>query len=331
MQRGLDMGLGIQPIRRRLLLAGLTAAALAPVAARAQGNGGTARPIRLVVSATSGGDVLARQLAVQLGQQLGVPVVVEPRAGVVGTESVARAAPDGHTLLLAHTGTLALQAAAAGRPATAKGGDFVALGAVASLPLVLLVPAASPMHSVADLLLHARFGSQRLAYASTGTASVGHLAGELLQESAGMKLQHVPYKGQAQALTELLSAQVDLMFSPLPAALPQIEGGKLRALAVTGARRSAVLSSVPTLAEAGVKGYDCAPMFSVLAPRATPADVAAPLSAALAKVMDSAPLRDALRQEGAEAAPASGDVNVQLQAESEKWGKLLAKAGVRPE
>lgn len=323
------MGLGIQPRRRRFLQASL-AAALLPLAARAQGSGAT-RPIRLVVTATSGGDVLARQLAAQLGQQLGVPVVVEPRAGVVGTESVARAAPDGHTLLLAHTGTLALQAAAAGRPATAKGGDFVALGTVASLPLVLLVPASSPMHSVADLLLHARFGSQRLAYASTGTASVGHLAGELLQESAGVKLQHVPYKGQAQALTELLSAQVDLMFSPLPAALAQIEGGKLRALAVTGARRSAALSSVPTLAEAGVKGYDCAPVFSLLAPRATLADVAAPLSAALAKVMDSAPLRDALRQEGAEAAPASGDVNAQLQAESDKWGKLLAKAGVRPE
>ena len=323
------MGLGIQPTRRRFLRASL-AVALLPVAARAQGSGAS-RSIRLVVTATGGADALARQLAAQLGQQLGAPVVVEPRAGVVGMESVARAAPDGHTLLLAHTGTLALQAAAAGRPATARGGDFVALGAVASLPMVVLVPASSPIHSVADLLMHARFGSQRLAYASAGTASAGHLAGELLQELTGVRLQHVPYKGQAQALTELLSAQVDLMFSALPAALPQIESGKLRALAVTSARRSAALPAIPTLAEGGVKGYDCAPVYGLLAPRATPADVAAPLSAALHKAMDSAPLRDVLRQEGAEAAAAGADVNAQLQAESEKWGRLLAKAGVRPE
>ncbi len=320
------MRLGIQPSRRRFLLAGL-AVGLAP--AFAQGSGAT-RSIRLVVTGT-GVDTLARQLAALLSQQLGVPVVVEPRAGVVGMESVARAAPDGHTLLLAQTGTLALQAAAAGRPATARGGDFQALGAVASLPLVLVVPSSSPIHSVADLLMHARFGAQRLAYASTGTASASHLAGELLQELAGMKLQHVPYKGQAPALTELLSGQVDLMFSALPAALPQIESGRLRALAVTGARRSAALPGSPTLAEAGVKGYECAPVFGLLVPRGTPADVAAPLTAALGKVMDSAPLREALRQEGAEVAPAAADVNAQLQAESEKWGRLLAKAGVRPE
>jgi tripartite-type tricarboxylate transporter receptor subunit TctC len=321
------MRLGIQPSRRRFLLAGL-AVGFAP--AFAQGSGAT-RSIRLVVTATGGGDALARQLAALLSQQLGLPVVVEPRAGVVGMESVARAAPDGHTLLLAHTGTLALQASAAGRPATARGGDFQALGAVASLPLVLVVPSSSPIHSVADLLMHARFGAQRLAYASTGTASASHLAGELLQELAGMKLQHVPYKGQAPALTELLSGQVDLMFSALPAALPQIENGRLRALAVTGARRSAALPASPTLAEAGVKGYECAPVFGLLAPRGTPADVAAPLTAALGKVMDSAPLREALRQEGAEVVPSGADVNAQLQAESEKWGRLLAKAGVRPE
>jgi tripartite-type tricarboxylate transporter receptor subunit TctC len=326
------MGLGFQPSRRRLLLAGM-AAVLPPVSVQAQGGAqgaGAARTIRLVVTA-SGGDALARLLASQLSQQLGTPVVVEPRAGVVGVESVARSAPDGHTLLLAHTGTLALQAVAGPRPPGQRGSDFTTLGPVASLPQVLLVPAASPMHNVPDLLMHARFGSQRLAYGSTGAGSAGHLAGELLQEMASLKMQHVPYKGAAQVLTDLLSGQVDLMFAALPQVLPQLESGRVRALAVTGARRSAALPGSPTLAEAGVKGYECAPVYGLLVPRATPADVAAPLGAALGKVLESASMRDALRQEGAETLAANTDFQALLQTEIDRWSRLLAKAGMRPE
>lgn len=326
------MRLGIQPSRRRLLLAAMAAVLpLPPAYAQGGTQGGTAsRAIRLVVTA-SGGDALARQLAAQLSQQLGTPVVVEPRAGVVGMESVARAAPDGHTLLLAHTGSLALQALGGPRATAPRGGDFTALGLVASLPQVLLVPAASPIHTVPDLLLHARFGSQRLAFASSGTGSAGHLAGELLQELASLKLQHVPYKGTAQALTDLLSGQVDLMFGALPQALPQLESGRVRALAVTGARRSPALPGSPTLAEAGVKGYECAPVYGLLVPRGTPADVAAPLGVALAKALESAPLREALRQEGAEVLSGGTDFQALLQAELDKWSRLLTKAGVRPE
>ena len=323
------MRLGFQPSRRRLLRGGL-AVALAPSLSRAQGAA-VARPIRLVVTSIGGGEVLGRALAAPLSQQLGVPVVVELRAGLVGVESVARAAPDGHTLLLAHTGTLALQAASSPRPAPSRGSDFVALGPVASQPLVLLVAASSPIQNVPELLMHARFGSARLAYGSTGVGSAGHLAGELLQELAGVKLQHVPYKGLAPALTELLSGQVDLMFSTLPPLQSQLDGGKLRALAVTGARRNPALPGCPTLAEAGLKGYECAPVYGLLAQRGTPADVAAPLSAALGKALESTPLREALRQEGAEALAAGTDFHAQLQAELDKWSRLLAKAGVRPE
>ncbi|NML14541.1 Bug family tripartite tricarboxylate transporter substrate binding protein [Azohydromonas caseinilytica] len=322
------MGLGIQPARRRLLQAGLAALLPLPALSSAQGAAAS-RTIRLVVTTTGSGEALARALAGQLSQQLGVPVVVEPRAGAVGLESVARAAPDGHTLLLAHSGTLAMQAVAAGRGST-RSGDFVALGPVASQPLVLLVPAASPIHNVPDLLMHARFGSVRLAYASTGVGSAGHLAGELLQELAGVKLQHVPYKGLAPALTELLSGQVDLMFSALPPVLPQLESGRLRALGVTGARRSAALPGSPTLAEAGIKGYECAPAYGLLAPRGTPPEITAPLSAALAKALDNSAVREALRQEGAELLSTT-DFTALLQAESEKWGRLLPKPGLRPE
>jgi tripartite-type tricarboxylate transporter receptor subunit TctC len=323
------MRLGLQPSRRWFLRAAL-AGALAPSLSRAQGAA-AARTVRLVVTSTGSGETLGRALAAQLSQQLGQPVVVELRAGLVGVESVARAVPDGHTLLLAHTGTLALQAATSARPAPSRGSDFVALGPVASQPLVLLVPAASPMHNVPDLLMHARFGSARLAYGSTGVGSAGHLAGELLQELTGGKLQHVPYKGLAPALTELLSGQVDLMFSPLPAVQAQLDGGKLRALAVTGARRNPVLPNSPTLAEAGLKGYECAPTYGLLAQRGTPSDVAAPLSAALAKALESVPLREALRQEGAEPLAAGTDFHALMQAELDKWSRLLAKAGVRPE
>jgi tripartite-type tricarboxylate transporter receptor subunit TctC len=323
------MTLGFQPSRRRLLGMGL-AAMLAPSLSRAQGAG-AARPIRLVVTSTGSGETLGRALATQLSQQLGTPVVVELRAGLVGVESVARAAPDGHTLLLAHTGTLALQAASSSRPAASRGSDFVALGPVASQPLVLLVPAASPIQNVADLLMHARFGAARLAYGSTGVGSAGHLAGELLQELAGGKLQHVPYKGLAPALTELLSGQVDLLFSPLPPVQAQLDGGKLRALAVTGARRSPALPGCPTLAEAGLKGFECAPVYGLLAQRGTPSELAAPLGTALAKALESAPLREALRQEGAEPLAAGADFHALLQVELDKWSRLLAKAGVRPE
>ncbi|WP_157264691.1 Bug family tripartite tricarboxylate transporter substrate binding protein [Azohydromonas aeria] len=329
------MGLGYQPSRRRLLLGSMAAVLpLTGLCAQAQGGSGAApRPIRLVVSSSGSAEALARALAAPLGQQLGAPVVVEPRAGVVGMESVARAAPDGHTLLLAHSGSLALQAVVGTRtaPAGGRGSDFVALGAVASQPHVLLVPASSPVHNLSELLLHARFGAARLAYASTGVGSAGHVAGELLQELAGVKLQHVPYKGPAQALTDLLSGQVDLMFGTLPQALSQVEGGRLRALAVTGARRSAALPNTPTLAEAGVKGYDCAPAYALLVPRGTPADVAAPLSAALGKALESAALREVLKQEGAEPLAPSTDLNALLQAETERWSRLLVKAGVRPE
>ncbi len=321
---------------RRAVLAALSLA-LAPAAFAQAATLAPDRPVRIVVPFAPGGgnDVFARQLGLRLAEALGRQVLIDNRpggGGIVGTDAVAKAAPDGHTLLLGHTGTLAINPALHPKlPYDAQAG-FAAVGPLAQAPLVLVVSAASPARTLAELLARAKSAPGRVSFASSGNGTGGHLAAELLEERSGAKLLHVPYKGTAPALADVLGGQVDAMFSVVPPALAHVEGGRLRALAVTGARRSPRLPQVPTVAEGGYPGYESTLAYGLVAPKGTPEPVLKALGAALAKAVESPQLREALRAEGAEPlAGSAADFAALMRAESEKWGRLIRAADIRAE
>ena len=324
-------------MRRRLFMAG--AAGLAtlggPLRALAQLPAG--KPVKIIVPFAPGGgnDVFARQLATQLTTLLGVQVLVDNRpgaGGTVGTDAAAKSAADGSTLLLGHTGTLAINPVLYPKLPYDARNAFVPVAPLASAPLVLVVPAVSPIRTLADLLASAKASPGKLAFASSGNGTGGHLAGELLEEVAGIQLLHVPYKGTAPALTDVLGGQVDLMFSVIPSALPHIDAGKLRAIGITGARRSPRLPDVPTVAEGGLKGYESSLAYGLVAPRGTPDAVLKTLSQAVAKATESPALREAFKAEGAEPlAGSAADFQALMQTESDKWGRVIRQAGIKPE
>lgn len=324
-------------MRRRAFMAGAAGLATlgAPLRALAQLPAG--KPVKIIVPFAPGGgnDVFARQLATQLTTLLGVQVLVDNRpgaGGTVGTDAAAKSPADGSTLLLGHTGTLAINPVLYPKLPYDARNAFVPVAPLASAPLVLVVPAVSPIRTLADLLARAKAAPGKLAFASSGNGTGGHLAGELLEEVAGIKMLHVPYKGTAPALTDLLGGQVDLMFSVIPSALPHIDAGKLRAIGITGARRSPRLPDVPTVAEGGLKGYESSLAYGLMAPRGTPEAALKTLGDAVAKATESTALREAFKAEGAEPLPGSAaDFQALMQAESDKWGRVIRQAGIKPE
>ena len=324
-------------MRRRLFMAGAAGLATlgAPLRALAQLPAG--KPVRIIVPFAPGGgnDVFARQLATQLTTLLGVQVLVDNRpgaGGTVGTDAAAKSPADGSTLLLGHTGTLAINPVLYPKLPYDARNAFVPVAPLASAPLVLVVPAVSPIRTLADLLARAKAAPGKLAFASSGNGTGGHLAGELLEEVAGIQLLHVPYKGTAPALTDVLGGQVDLMFSVIPSALPHIDAGKLRAIGITGARRSPRLPDVPTVAEGGLKGYESSLAYGLVAPRGTPDAVIKSLGQAVAKATESPALREAFKAEGAEPLAGSApDFQALMQTESDKWGRVIRQAGIKPE
>jgi len=324
-------------MRRRLFMAGAAGLATlgAPLRTLAQLPAG--KPVKIIVPFAPGGgnDVFARQLATQLTTLLGVQVLVDNRpgaGGTVGTDAAAKSPADGGTLLLGHTGTLAINPVLYPKLPYDARNAFVPVAPLASAPLVLVVPAVSPIRTLADLLARAKAAPGKLAFASSGNGTGGHLAGELLEEVAGIQLLHVPYKGTAPALTDVLGGQVDLMFSVIPSALPHIDAGKLRAIGITGARRSPRLPDVPTVAEGGLKGYESSLAYGLVAPRGTPDAVIKSLGQAVAKATESPALREAFKAEGAEPLAGSApDFQALMQTESDKWGRVIRQAGIKPE
>ena len=296
-----------------------------------------ARLVKIVVPFAPGGgnDVFARHLAGKMSEVLKQQVIVENRAGAggtIGSDLVAKAAPDGYTLLLGHTGTLAINPALYPRlPYDAKNA-FVAVGPLASAPLVLVVPSASKFQSLQDVVAAAKAAPGKLTFASSGSGTGGHLAGKLLEQGAGITLLHVPYRGTAPALNDVLGGQVDMMFSVIPPAMAQVDAGRLRAIAVTGSRRNERLPKVPTVAEAGIKDYESTLAYGLVAPKGTPPQVLKTLGAAMAASVDSPKLREAFRQEGAEPMTGSAqEFEALIQAESQKYSKLIQEAGIQVE
>ncbi|MDQ0014228.1 tripartite-type tricarboxylate transporter receptor subunit TctC [Variovorax boronicumulans] len=318
-------------LARRELLLGLLAAAGLPAHAQAD-----ARPIRIVVPFAAGGgnDVFARQMAKGLGELRKSGVIVDNKPGAggnLGTEQVVRSTPDGSTLLLGHTGTVSIN------PALYKGlrfdarKDLVPVAMFASSALVLVVPAASKVRSVADLVAEARARPGMLDYASSGSGTGGHLTGELFAQRTGTRLNHIPYKGTNPALTDLTGGQVQMMFSVIPPALALVKGGRLRAIAVTGDKRLPSLPDVPTVAESGLRelaGFESTLTYGLLAPRGTPDALVKELSAQMLKVAGEKEFQSRLDVEGA--VPLLGgpaEYAALISRESEKWAAIVKSSG----
>jgi len=310
-------------------------AVLALLATGAWGQAYPAKPIRLVVPFPAGGttDILARAVGQKLTEAWGQPVVVDNRPGAggnIGAELVAKAAPDGYTLLMGTVGTHAINASLYAKMPYDHIKDFAPVILVAGVPNVLVVNPAVPVNSVQELIAYAKANPGRLNFASSGSGTSIHLSGELFKVMAGVQMTHIPYKGSAPALQDLIGGQVQLMFDNLPSALPQIKGGKLRALAVTSAARAAALPDVPTVAEAGLPGFEASSWFGVLAPAGTPVAIIARLNAEIAKWLASPEAREKLASQGANAAGGSPeDFAKHIAAETAKWQKVVKESGAK--
>ena len=320
--------------QRRILLACTALASMASFNAIAQ-TAWPDKPIRFVVPYTPGGgtDTVTRHIAEKITQDTKWAFIVDNKpggGGNIGLDLVAKAKPDGYTLGMGQTANLAINPAALPNMPFDPAKDLVPVALVAEVPTVLVVRADSPWKSLADMVRAARAkpGETRQALASTGT--VGHLAGEMLAKKAGVKVLNVPYKGAAPALTDLLGGQTDYMFATPQAVLGMLQGGKLRALAVTSAKRVAALSTVPTVAEQGYKGFEAVDWKVIVAPAGTPPDIVKRLNAAVAKALTQPALLAKLADEGS--SPMSGspeEVAKYIKAEQAEWGALIREAGIR--
>lgn len=292
------------------------------------------KPIRIVVPVPPGGanDTLTRVVAPKLSEQLRQPVVIENRPGgntTIGTAVVAKAAPDGYTLLMApsaHTVNATLYSSLPYDPIR----DFTPVAGIAAAPLLLAVHPSLPVKSVKELIALARSRPGELNYASPGTGTSGHLAGELFKSVTGLKIVHIPYKGGGPATTDLVGGHVLMMFPTVQAAMSYVTAGKLRALAVTGLKRSALAPELPTMAEAGLPGVEVGSWFAVLGPAGVHRDVVSKLHSELTKVLNLPDVAERLRALGYESFYMPPDqLAAFLKADLAKWTKVVRQAGIR--
>jgi tripartite-type tricarboxylate transporter receptor subunit TctC len=276
---------------------------------------------------------MARIVGEDLGKVLGQRVVVENKGGaggVLGTASVARAEPDGYTLLLGHTGTLGINPHLYKNVTYDPRKDFAPVGQVARIPLVMVVNPSLPAKSVKEFISHAKERPGELDYASSGVGTGSHLAAELFASRAGIKMTHVPYRGTAPSITDLIGGRVDASFSVASSVASQVEGGNLRALAVTSATRSPTMPSVPTMAEEGLPGFEAVLNYGILAPAGTPPEIVKLLSTKLQSVLTSEDMKRRLGADSAEAAPSSPEAYQALIADDlNKWGEAARSSGAK--
>jgi len=293
------------------------------------------RPLRLVVPFTPGGstDILARALGQALAESLGQPVVIENKpgaGGAIGAEAVARAQPDGYTLLMGHIGTLAVNPSLYPKLGYRPLEDFATVALVADVPNVLAVFPGLPVKSVAELVALARAKPGALGYASGGAGSAAHLAGASFALATRTELLHVPYRGTAPALTDLIGGQVAMTMTGLPPLQPHLKSGALRALGVAARARLPQLPELPTVAEAGVAGFEATQWYGVVVPARTPRPIVEMLAAQVLKALDGPALRRRLEDEGA-APNALGPepFRALIRAEIERWAKVVKEADIR--
>lgn len=309
----------------------LAFAALALVVSGAGAQDFPTRPVKILVPQTPGGasDALARILAQKLSEKWGQPVVVENRAGAggnVGMEVVANAPADGYTLLMSYVGTHAINGALYKKLPFDPEKDFAPVATLATLPFVMVAKAGAPFKTVPDVVAAARKGP--LTYGSAGNGSVNHLVGEMFNTAASVKLTHVPYRGAAPAMQDLMGGQINLVFTSLPSVAGAIRNGTLQPIAVTSAKRAASFSNIPTIAEAGYKDFDVNPWFGLFAPARVPAGIVQKINADVNDVVKSRDVADKFAAQGAEPYLSTPqEFAAVLKADIDKWGRVVKASG----
>ena len=291
------------------------------------------KPIKLIVPWPPGGgaDVVSRLLSKAVGDDLGTQLIIDNRggaAGNIGATAAARSAPDGYTIVFAYSGTHSINRHLY-KTMPFEESDFAPLVFVASVPQLLTVRVDSPYKSVADVIAAAKANPGKLTYGSSGNGAINHLAGQMFADMAGVKLQHVPYKGGAPATNAILSGEIDLIFGEPAPLLPHVKGGKLRALAVTSAKRSPGVPDLPTIAEVAVPGYEVTSWNGFLVPAGTPAAAIKRLNASFNKVLADPAMRERLIQMGYEPVGGAPELfSKHIAEETKKWGPVIKGSGL---
>jgi tripartite-type tricarboxylate transporter receptor subunit TctC len=294
-----------------------------------------ARPVRIIVGYPSGGsnDILARLMAQWLSERMGQQFVIENRPGAgsnIATEAVVRAAPDGYTLLMVSTANMS-NAALYEKLNYNFIRDIAPVAGVMRVPLVMEVNLSVPAHTIPEFIAHAKANPGKINFASGGIGTSIHLSGELFKMMAGIDMQHVPYRGNGPALTDLLGGQIQIMFDTMPQAIGYVRAGKLRALAVTTAARSEVLPDIPTVGET-VPGYEASSLYGVAAPRNTPAEIVDKLNREINAALADPAMKTRLADLGGIVLTGSpADFARLIAAETEKWGKVVKLSGAKPD
>lgn len=324
------------PASRRALL-GFTAASLVLLGGKAvmAAEAYPSKPVKVIVpfAAGGGGDTLARLMLSRVAQELGQPFVFENLAGAggnIGSQAVTRAAADGYTLLYGTNGTFAINHALYKNAGFDPLKDLAPVSQLSRLAAVVVVRNALPAKTMPELLKLIRSEPGKLTFASAGNGTTSHLAGEILKSSAHLDMVHVPYRGGAPAMNDLLAGQVDMMIEVMPNAAPQLKSGRIRGLAVSTASRVASLPELPTIAESGVPGFDVSAWDALVAPAGTPAPVVARLNAAVQKALADPELRRQLQERGAEAAPGTPEaLSGFIRTELKRWGDAVRRSGAQ--
>jgi tripartite-type tricarboxylate transporter receptor subunit TctC len=320
---------------RRWTLGLLASTALLPVLALAQTDAWPSKPIRTVVPFPAGGgtDIVARDVTQKISAATRWTFVIDNKPGSggnLGIDSAAKAAPDGYSLVIGQTSNLAINPSLYAKLPYDPVKDLAPIGLIGNAPLVLVTAADSPFKSLADVIKAAKAQPGHINYATSGNGTVAHLATELFQREAAIKLTHIPYKGAAQGINDVIGGQVQLYVSSVPTLLGHIKSGKLRALATTSARRTDDLPQTPTVAESGYKGFEAVTWFGLLGPARLPAAVQAQLNTELNKALAAPDLRKKLEDQGLNITPSSPDDFARLiKADIAKWSVVVKESGAK--
>ena len=322
-------------MKSRLAVLAVCAAALAGFGAGAGAQNYPSKTIRFIVpvSPGSGLDVVARSIGQKLTESWGQPVVIDNQPGantIIAAEAAAKAAPDGYTIIICGASTLVVNPSLYNKLPYNPARDFAPVSLVVMTPFILVVHPSLPAHSVKELIALARSKPGKLDYGSGGNGSSSHLSMELFKSMAQVHMTHIPYKGNTPALTDLLRGQVSLMFVDLVQALPHLKAGKLRALGMAMAKRSPLAPEVPTVAEAGLPGFESIPWMGVLAPAGTPKDIVAKLNAEIVKIMRLQEVKERSLAQGVEPVGSTPEqFAAHINADAAKWFRLIKTAGIR--
>jgi tripartite-type tricarboxylate transporter receptor subunit TctC len=320
-----------------LSLAGLASAGFAQSPSASSGQAYPVKPLRLIVPFAPGGtnDIIARGVAPELSAILGQQVVVDNRGGAsgqIGAEAVAKSAPDGYTLMLVSSSVMSHGPAAFPKLRYDMERDFAPVARICEVPLVIVLHPSVPVKTTRQLIALAKARPNELRMAIGGTGTTSHLVTELFATATGIRMLIVPYKGGGPALVDLLGGHVDGRIDQIPSSMPHIQSSRLRAIAVTTARRAELLPEVPTLAQSGVPGFDASTVIGVFVPAATPPDIVQRLNAALVKALAAPALKERFASQGAEARPStSEELGKFVREDLAKWKKVVQQAGIKLE